>query len=77
MIVREDIKKFLLLVSDIMEIQKENIWIHTDRSADVVYINFRRPCNSDDSELTDEDIIIRYKEGEVVGLTVFHASKRA
>ncbi len=74
---KEDIKKFLPLVSDIMDLHKENIWIDHDREADVVYINFRKPCSSDDSELTDEDIIIRYKDGEVVGLTVLHASKRA
>ncbi len=29
------------------------------------------------SELTDDDIIVRYEEGEeIVGLTVLHASKR-
>ncbi|TMC14107.1 MAG: DUF2283 domain-containing protein, partial [Chloroflexi bacterium] len=31
---------------------------------------------ADDSELTDDDVIVRYESGEVVGLTVLHASKR-
>lgn len=32
---------------------------------------------SDDSELTDDDVIIRYdKQEKVVGLTILHVSKR-
>ena len=42
----------------------------------MVYINFKKPSNPDDSELTDDDIIIRYEEGEVVGLTILQASNR-
>ena len=28
-------------------------------------------------EMTDEDVIVRYHDDEVIGLTVLHASKRA
>jgi len=42
----------------------------------VIYINFKKPSNPDDSEMTDDDILVRYEKGEVVGLTVLHASKR-
>ena len=31
---------------------------------------------ADDAVLTDEDIIVRYRRGEVVGLTVLHFSER-
>jgi uncharacterized protein YuzE len=49
-----------------------------DAKADVVYVNFHNPARpADDSELTDDDVIIRYDEqGEVVGLTILHASSR-
>lgn len=73
---KKDIKKFLPLISDVMDLSKENIWIDYDKEADVIYINFKKPSDPDDSELTDDDIIVRYEEGEVVGLTVLHASKR-
>jgi len=49
-----------------------------DAEADVLYIDFHNPPqSSDETELTEEDIVIRYGEGdEVVGLTVLHASDR-
>jgi len=31
---------------------------------------------ADEALLTDEDIIVRYRKGEVVGLTVLHFSER-
>ena len=42
----------------------------------MIYINFKKPSNPDDSELTDDDIIVRYEGEEIVGLTILHASKR-
>ena len=75
-VVDEDIKRYLPLISDVMDISKKNIWIDYDKEADVIYINFKKPSDPDDSELTDDDIIVRYEKGEVVGLTVLHASKR-
>ena len=57
-------------------IQRENMWSHFDREADVLYLHFKKPNHADDSELTDDDIIIRYEKGEVVGLTVMNVSLR-
>ena len=42
----------------------------------MLYINFKKPSRATDSELTDNDIVVRYEGEEVVGLTVLHASKR-
>jgi uncharacterized protein YuzE len=49
-----------------------------DYEADVLYIDFYNPpCSSDDTELTDNDILIRYGEkDEIVGFTILHASTR-
>ncbi len=76
MVEGEEMNKYISLVVDVMDIHKENIWINLDKEADVIYINFKKPSNPDDSEMTDDDIIVRYEKGEVVGLTVLHASKR-
>jgi len=42
----------------------------------VLYINFEKPSHADDSELTDDDLIIRYEKGEIIGITVLNANKR-
>lgn len=47
-----------------------------DQEADVMYINFKKPGVATDSELTDDDVIIRYEGEEVIGFTVLHASQR-
>ena len=47
-----------------------------DREADALYINFKKPSHATDSELTDNDVIIRYQGDEVIGLTILHASRR-
>ncbi len=57
-------------------VRYENIWAHYDREADVLYLHFKKPNHADDSELTDDDIIIRYEKDEVVGLTILNAGKR-
>jgi uncharacterized protein YuzE len=52
------------------------LWFSYDAEADVLYINFKKPSHATDSELTENDIIIRYEGKEIIGLTVLHASKR-
>ena len=54
----------------------ENLWSHYDREGDVLYLHFTKPNRADDSEMTDDDIIIRYEKGEVIGLTILNVSKR-
>jgi len=52
------------------------IWTTYDKEADVLYINFKKPSHADNSELTDDDIIIRYEKGQVIGITILNASRR-
>ena len=46
-----------------------------DAEADVLYINFQKPSHATDSELTANDIIVRYAGKEIVGLTILNATK--
>lgn len=71
-----EVDRMLALVPQLLEIPHKRIWVTYEGDADVLYINFKKPSHADDSELTDDDIIIRYERGDVVGLTVLHASKR-
>ena len=52
------------------------LWSSYDGEADVLYINFKKPAVATDSELTDDDVIIRYEGDEIIGVTVLHASTR-
>jgi len=69
-----EIAEFIKLVPSF--IQKPNIWTSYDKEADVLYIDFKKPSHADDTELTDDDIIIRYEGEEVIGITVLNAQKR-
>ena len=47
-----------------------------DAEADVLFVNFKKPSVATDSELTDDDVIIRYQNDEIIGLTILHLSTR-
>ena len=47
-----------------------------DAEGDVLYLHFSEPSRATDSELTDDDLIVRYAGEEVIGLTILHASQR-
>ena len=71
-----EIERMLTLVPQLLEIPHSRIWTTYDRQADVLYVNFKKPSHADDSELTDDDIIVRYEQGQIVGITIMNASKR-
>jgi len=71
-----EVEKALGLVPELLEMPHTRIWTTYDKEADVLYINFEKPSHADDSELTDDDVIIRYEKEEVIGITILNASKR-
>ncbi len=71
-----EIERMLTLVPQLLEIPHSRIWTTYDKQADVLYVNFKKPSHADDSELTDDDIIVRYEAGQIVGITILNASKR-
>jgi uncharacterized protein YuzE len=58
-------------------LKHKNIWSNYDAEVDTLYLHFRRPNHASNSEMTDDEIIIRYDEhSEVIGLTILNASQR-
>lgn len=53
----------------------KNIWASYDQEADTLYMHFKKPNNTDHSEMTEDEIIIRYENNEIIGLTILNASK--
>ena len=72
-----DVRQYLDLIPMVRESPQKSVWLTFDAEADVLYINFKKPSRATDSELTDDDVIIRYEGEEIIGLTVLHASERA
>ena len=71
-----EVKSVLNLVPELLDVPYSGIWTVCDKEAGVLYLNFKKPSHADDLELTDDDPIIRYEKGSVVGITVLNASRR-
>ncbi len=71
-----EVEKVSALVPHLLGISHKKIWVDYDEEADVLYVNFKRPSRADDSELADDDVIIRREKGEVVGMTFLNAARR-
>ena len=71
-----EVRKALNLVPALLDVLYSGIWTVYDKEADVLYLNSKKPSHADDSELTDDDLIIRYGKGSVVGITVLNASRK-
>ena len=72
----QDVAQFLPLVPAIMGTPHRSLWSSYDAEADCLYINFKEAGVAEDSILTDDDIIVRYAGGEIIGLTILRASTR-
>lgn len=71
-----DVLEFLKLVPVVRDSPHRSVWLSYDPEADTLYVNFKKPSHATDSELTDDDVIVRYEGREIVGFTVLHASQR-
>ncbi len=70
------LQNYFYLIPVVKNTPYQYLWSSYDAEADVLYINFKKPSHATDSELTEDDVIIRYEGDEVVGLTILHVSKR-
>ncbi|MEI8014061.1 MAG: DUF2283 domain-containing protein [Nitrospira sp.] len=71
-----DIQEYLKLIPAVNRAPQHAVWLIYDAEADTLYVNYKKPSHATDSEITDDDVIIRYEGEEVIGFTVLHASKR-
>ncbi|SMB98431.1 Uncharacterized protein YuzE [Thermanaeromonas toyohensis ToBE] len=47
-----------------------------DPEGDVLYVHFtEQPIAADDSEFVGDNTVVRYRDGEVVGVTILNASR--
>jgi uncharacterized protein YuzE len=70
------VNNYLNILPYVMESPKRYLWSSYDEEADVLYINFKKPSFATDSELTEDDIIVRYENDEIIGLTIMNVKNR-
>jgi len=72
-----NLEEYLKFLPTLDQTPQKNVWLYYDEEADVLYVNFKRPSEATDSELTDDDVIVRYEGDEVIGMTILHARQRS
>jgi uncharacterized protein YuzE len=70
------IQDYLRFLPTLKESRDGVVWMSYDAEADTLYVNYKKPSHATDSELTDDDVIVRYEGDDVVGYTILHASQR-
>lgn len=73
---KEALNEVFQATSHILRFPVTKMWIDYDKEVDVLYISFRRPQRATDSEVLENGVILRYRDDELVGLTMLDASKR-
>ena len=54
----------------------EQVKLDYDKEDDVLYISFGQPEPADDADVTDQGVIIRLRQGKIVGLSILNARSR-
>ncbi len=72
----DQLQEYARLLPLLEKLPERQLWCSYDQEADVLYVTFQRPPKVTDSELTDNDVIVRYSGEQVVGYDILHASKR-
>jgi uncharacterized protein YuzE len=74
---KDTVDEIFKATHSLLKFPYKKMWIDYDEEADVLYISFRRPQEATDTEMTEDGILLRYKDDELVGLTILDASKRS
>ncbi|PSN17987.1 hypothetical protein C7271_14885 [filamentous cyanobacterium CCP5] len=72
-----EIGRYLSIAKALQTVEQRPCWMMFDAEADVLYVNFQNPPQAaTDSEVTDDDVVIRYAEDEIIGLTILSVGQR-
>ena len=71
-----ELHHYLALIPALRQSPSGSLWSSYGEQGDVIYISFNKPRPATDSELTDDDVILRYDGDDLIGITILHASKR-
>ena len=66
----------LKALANFIRLPARRMWLDYDAEVDVLYVHFEDKPASTHSEMTDEGIILDYRQDALVGMTVLEASQR-
>ena len=73
----ENLGDFLSLLPAVRHPPERRLQASHDEEGDVLYARLAgQPKPATDSDVTDDDIIVRYDGDEVIGITILRASQR-
>lgn len=71
----KEVKKIVDAIPILLDFPVKRFHVDYDKEADVLYISFERPQEATDTEVTDEGVLLRYREDKLVGITILNASR--
>jgi uncharacterized protein YuzE len=60
-----------------LDFPTRRFWVDYDSEAGGLYLSFQRPQKAMETEMTEEGILLRYRDEQLVGITVLDASTRS
>jgi uncharacterized protein YuzE len=60
----------------LVDFPAQRFWVDYDREADVLYVSFQRPQKATNTKMTADSVLLRYRDKQLVGITVLDASTR-
>jgi len=57
--IEKTLKEVYELVSHLIKMPESKMWIDYDKEADVLYISFKRPQRTTDSEMLENGVLLR------------------
>lgn len=54
--------------------RKKTMSFDYDEEADVLYVSFKKPQQATDTDMVSDDMLVRRRGKEIVGITIMHAS---
>ena len=71
------IARAMALAQQVGNLPASTIYLDYDEEADVLYISLKRPQKATETvDLDEEGILLRYRDKELVGITILEASHR-
>jgi len=70
------VRSVLESLPHLLKLPSKHVSFDLDDEADVLYVSFERPQGATDSELTSDDVIMRYRDDHLVGMTVLNVRRR-
>lgn len=60
----------------LVDFPARRFWVDYDQDADVLYVSFQRPQKATNTKMTEDGLLLRYRDKQLVGITVLDASTR-